>query len=453
MLPFGDLEPGKQQPDPLELRAVSKEPASAVLIPSRLHVPVDVHRHGVVGRVVEAHQKPDVVLPSRKAAAEVERRAALLPIETGLFDHHGKPRAAVRFRGKMLPYDPSFVACAPCARALFEGVLRFETDFIFGLFKDAAPEEREKFLLLSCRKAVTGRSKCLVALLVGNVQAVDAPISVPRIGELDGRDVLCRNLEPCKRIALYRRFLYGRNSFIGRAFGQFGAELRLLYGSIPEVQRDSAEREIAVDCLQNEGMLARRDVRESTAQFFAVVSYGFEPAGAPLVRCKAFELLRRSVEQHADAHAARSVERKIARKLHGARSRNGLCELAFQARASRLRLHTGALHAVEVRYAAEAMCGRGLHLRRGKSQPRIGRGSDRDERFFAAVGTDEEGAVLRCSRERDKDARFRCDLPFRFGERKEGAVVFDGKGEAPRAAVEDLEPLGLDALFIECEAG
>lgn len=34
MLPFGDLEPGKQQPDPLELRAVSKEAAFAVLFPS-----------------------------------------------------------------------------------------------------------------------------------------------------------------------------------------------------------------------------------------------------------------------------------------------------------------------------------------------------------------------------------------------------------------------------------
>ena len=116
-------------------------------------------------------------------------------------------------------------------------------------------------------------------------------------------------------------------------------------------------------------MLPRRDVRERTAQFFAVVSYGFEPAGAPLVRSKAFELLRLSVEQHADAHAVRSVERKIARKLHGARSRNGLCELAFQARASRLRLHTGALHAVKVRNAAEALRGRGLHFGSGKGEP------------------------------------------------------------------------------------
>lgn len=57
------------------------------------------------------------------------------------------------------------------------------------------------------------------------------------------------------------------------------------------------------------------------------------------------------------------------------------------------------------------------------------------------------------SRERDKDARFCFDLPFRFGERKEGTVVFDGKGEAARAMVEDLEPLGLNALFIEREAG
>lgn len=60
---------------------------------------------------------------------------------------------------------------------------------------------------------------------------------------------------------------------------------------------------------------------------------------------------------------------------------------------------------------------------------------------------------MRRSRERDKDARFRCDLPFRCRERKEGTVVFDGKGEAPRAAVEDLEPLGLNAVFIEREAG
>ena len=281
MLPFGDLEPGQKQPDPLELRAVSKEAAPAVLLPSRLHVPVDAHRYSVVG-------KPDVVLPSRKAAAEVERRAAFLPIETGLFYHHGKTRAAVCFRGKMLPHEPSFVGRAPCTGALFEGVLRFEADFIFDLFEDAASEEREKLLLLPCRKGVAGRRKCLIALLVGNIQAVDVPIAVPRIGEFDGRDVLCRNLEPCKRIALYRRFLYGRDGFIGKRFGQFGAELRLLNRSIPEVQRDPAEREIAVDCLQNEGMLPRRDVRERTAQFFAVVSYGFEPAGAPLVRCKAF---------------------------------------------------------------------------------------------------------------------------------------------------------------------
>ena len=59
---------------------------------------------------------------------------------------------------------------------------------------------------------------------------------------------------------------------------------------------------------------------------------------------------------------------------------------------------------------------------------------------------------MRRSRERDKDARFRCDLPFRCGEREEGTVVFDGKGEAARAAVEDLEPLGPDAVFIEREA-
>ena len=44
MFSFWNFELGKQQPDPLELRAVSKEAAPAVLFPSRLHVPVDAHR-------------------------------------------------------------------------------------------------------------------------------------------------------------------------------------------------------------------------------------------------------------------------------------------------------------------------------------------------------------------------------------------------------------------------
>lgn len=253
--------------------------------------------------------------------------------------------------------------------ALFEGMLGFEADFIFGLYKDPTPEELDEFLHLPRRKGVTGRCECLIALLVGNIQAIDVPIAVPRIGEFDGRDVLCRNMEPCKRIALECRFIHGRDGFIGSVFGQFGAELRLFHGRIAEIQRDAAKREITVDCFQNEGVLPRRDVRERTAQFFAVVSYGFEPAGAPLVRCKAFELLRLSVEQHADAHASRSVEREIARKLHGAASRNGLGELPFKSCAARLRFHTGAMHAVKVRNAAEAMCGRRLHLRRGKSEP------------------------------------------------------------------------------------
>ena len=102
----------------------------------------------------------------------------------------------------MLPNDPSFVACAPCKGALFEGVLRFETNLIVGLYKDPAPEERDEFLLLPRRKGVTGRCECLITLLVGNIQAVDVPIAVPRIGELDGRDILCRNMEPCKCVGL-----------------------------------------------------------------------------------------------------------------------------------------------------------------------------------------------------------------------------------------------------------
>ena len=81
-------------------------------------------------------------------------------------------------------------------------MLGFEADFIFGLYKDPTPEERDEFLLLPRRKEVTGRRECLIALLVGNIQAIDVPIAVPSIGELDGRDILCRNMEPCKCVGL-----------------------------------------------------------------------------------------------------------------------------------------------------------------------------------------------------------------------------------------------------------
>ena len=185
----------------------------------------------------------------------MKRRAVLFPIEIRFLYHHGKPRAPVRFGGEMLPDAAVSIRGAPGRRALCEGILRFQAELPLFFNKDAVRKEREDLFLPDPFKDIAGRRKRLFPLFVGKIQTVIIPKPVPGIGELEGRHILPCDPEAAERICPETCFVNGRNAFIQVASKWFGPEMTAADGRISELQRYTAEREIAVGRLQTERVL------------------------------------------------------------------------------------------------------------------------------------------------------------------------------------------------------